>query len=38
MRLLQNDDNGRFVIPGKRAAIRNPLYILDSRFGGNAAD
>jgi hypothetical protein len=32
---LQNDDNGRFVIPGKRSATRNPLFLLDSRFRGN---
>jgi hypothetical protein len=27
LRLLQNDDNGRFVIPGKRSATRNPCDV-----------
>jgi hypothetical protein len=34
-RLLHNDDNGRFVIPGKRSATRNPLCFRDSRFREN---
>jgi len=32
---LQNDENGRAVIPGKRSATRNPLCFLDPRFRGN---
>jgi hypothetical protein len=31
---MQNDGNGRFVIPGKRSATRNPLYFQNSRFRG----
>ncbi|MFZ5796814.1 MAG: hypothetical protein ACOY3O_00145 [Thermodesulfobacteriota bacterium] len=34
-RLLQNDDNERFVIPGERSATRNQQCFRYFRFRGN---